>query len=65
MGTLSKIQHRKQMNYKKQECIQCGKEFRQVLDHAWIVYCSPKCADEHERNTKTSREDDRDLRQSA
>jgi len=53
------------MNYKKQECIQCGKEFRQVLDHAWIVYCSTKCADEHERNTKSLRKDDRDLRQSA
>jgi hypothetical protein len=53
------------MNYKKQECINCGKEFRQVLDHAWIVYCSTKCADEHERNKKAPGKDDTDLRKSA
>jgi hypothetical protein len=53
------------MNYKKTECVNCGKEFRQVLDHAWIIHCSQKCADEQERNRTTFKEDDRDLRKSA
>ena len=53
------------MNYKKVDCINCGKEFRQVLDHAWIVYCSPKCADEHSRDGTPPKKDDRDLRKSA
>lgn len=53
------------MNYKKTECVNCGKEFRQVLDHAWIIHCSQKCADEHERSGTTFKKDDRDLRKSA
>ena len=53
------------MNYKKLDCKNCGKEFRQVIDHAWIEYCSDKCANESERNRTTSRKDDSDLRKSA
>ena len=53
------------MNYKKEICPNCKKEFRKVIDAAWVLYCSDKCANEHERNRKTSRKDDRNLRQSA
>ena len=53
------------MNYKKVECSNCGKEFRKVIDAAWVIFCSDKCANESERNRKTSRKDDRNFRQSA
>jgi len=53
------------MNYKKIECSNCGKEFRKVIDAAWVLYCSDKCADEYERSRKTSGKNDKDLRKSA
>jgi len=53
------------MNYKKVECPNCKKEFRKVIDSAWVIFCSDKCANEHERNRTTSRKNDGDLRQSA
>ena len=54
MGTLSKIQYRKQMNYKKETCPNCKKEFRKVIDSNWVIFCGDKCANEYERNRKTS-----------
>lgn len=53
------------MNYKKVECPNCKKEFRKVIDSNWVIFCGDKCANEYERNRKTSRENGRDLRKSA